>query len=180
MWTRPRNEPSASSPGEQPSPRPPVAPQARVALLGPSLHIKGTLSGKEDLLIEGTVEGEIRLHRHRVTIGSSGRVKADIYCKTVCVEGQVVGNLFGEEEVVIRRTGRVQGNATAPRVSLENGAKFRGSIDMQPQTETESAGGDKDAPAAEPARRAVPARARASEGDERRDGAARVAREARG
>ena len=107
-------------------------PSASVARLGPSIRIKGTLTGEEDLLIEGSVEGEVTLGQNKVTIGHSGRVKADVRGSSICVEGEVEGNLLGEEEVVIRQSGRVRGNVTAPRVNLENGAKFKGAIDMQP------------------------------------------------
>lgn len=113
----------------------PAEAGVRVARLGPSLVIKGTLSGEEDLLVEGRVDGEISLRQNRVTVGENGRVKADIFSKSICVEGEVQGNLFGEDEVVIRRSGKVRGNVTAPRVTLENGAKFKGAIDMQPGSE---------------------------------------------
>jgi cytoskeletal protein CcmA (bactofilin family) len=111
-----------------------------VARLGPSLVIKGTLTGEEDLLFEGRLDGEIRLGTNRVTIGENGRIKADVFSKSIYVEGEVQGNLFGEDEVVIRRSGKVRGNVTAPRVTLENGSKFKGSIDMQPSTEKPAVG----------------------------------------
>ncbi len=111
----------------------------RVARLGPSLVVKGTLAGDEDLLVEGRLDGEISLRQNRVTVGETGRLKADVYCKSICVEGEVDGNLFGDDEVVIRRSGNVRGNVTAPRVTLENGAKFKGSIDMQPGSEKRGA-----------------------------------------
>ena len=112
-----------------------AVPGERVARLGPSLVVKGNLAGEEDLLVEGRLDGEISLKKNRVTIGESGRVKADVVSKSIYVEGEVQGNLFGEDEVVIRRSGKVRGNVTAPRVTLENGAKFKGSIDMQPGSE---------------------------------------------
>ncbi len=115
-------------------------PGERVARLGPSLVVKGTLAGEEDLLVEGRLDGEISLRKNRVTIGEHGRIKADVYSKSICVEGEVNGNLFGEDEVVIRRSGKVRGNVTAPRVTLENGAKFKGSIDMQPGSEKQASG----------------------------------------
>lgn len=108
----------------------------RPASLGPSISISGILTGNEDLIIEGAVEGEITVKDHMVTISETGKVKADVYGRSICVEGEVNGNLVGDEQVVIRQSGRVRGNVTAPRVNLENGAKFKGSIDMQP---TESA-----------------------------------------
>ena len=111
----------------------------RVATLGPSLVIRGTLSGQEDLLIEGQVEGEISLRKHSVTVGQKGRVKADIFSKSICVEGEVHGNLFGEDNVTIRRSGKVKGNVTSPRVSLEDGSKFKGAIDMNPPPQQQAA-----------------------------------------
>lgn len=109
----------------------PNSPQ-RVASLGPSLVIRGTLSGQEDLMIEGQVEGEISLRKHSVTVGQKGRVKADIFSKSICIEGEVQGNLFGEDQVTIRQSGKVRGNVTSPRVTLEDGSKFKGAIDMNP------------------------------------------------
>jgi len=92
------------------------------------------VSGEEDVLIEGQIDGEISFQQHTVTVGAKGRVKADIHCKIVFVEGQVNGNLYGDEKVVVRQSGRVEGNAVAPRVVLEEGANFRGNIDMQPRS----------------------------------------------
>jgi cytoskeletal protein CcmA (bactofilin family) len=102
-------------------------------MIGPTIAIKGDLSGEEDLLIEGHVEGKIDLRRHAITVGKSGRVKADVYGKAITVEGEVEGNLFGEEQIVLRQSSTVRGNITAPRVSLEDGANFKGSIDMSPK-----------------------------------------------
>ena len=105
----------------------------RQAVLGPSITIKGSLSGEEDLLIEGHVEGEITFKNHAVTVGKRGRVDADLNCKSIYVEGEVRGNLNGEDLVVVRKSANVKGNAVAPRVSLEDGAQFHGAIDMQPK-----------------------------------------------
>jgi cytoskeletal protein CcmA (bactofilin family) len=127
-----------------------------VASLGPSLVIRGTLSGQEDLVIEGQVEGEISLRKHSVTVGQKGRVKADIFSKSICVEGEVHGNLFGEDQVTIRKSGKVRGNVTSPRVSLEDGSKFKGAIDMNPPPPA--------SPAQEPAQRQPTHREQASRG----------------
>jgi cytoskeletal protein CcmA (bactofilin family) len=105
---------------------------SQVATIGPSITIKGDLLGEEDLIIEGKVEGEVFLHQQNVTIGPSGKVHADVHGKNICIEGEIRGNLVGEEVVIIRQSGKVEGNVTAPRVTLENGANFRGNIDMQP------------------------------------------------
>lgn len=102
-------------------------------MIGPTICIKGDLSGQEDLLIEGRVEGKIELRQHNVTVGKNGHVKADIYGKTITIEGEVQGNLYGEEQLVLKQTSTVRGNITAPRVSLEDGSNFKGSIDMSPK-----------------------------------------------
>lgn len=111
---------------------PSVAPQVldERATIGSSILVKGDLSGEEHLLIQGRVEGQINLDGNDLTVGSRGRVKADIHAKVVSVEGEVRGNLFGEEKIIIRKTGNVKGNLVAPRVSLEDGATFKGIIDM--------------------------------------------------
>jgi len=130
----------------QPTPAaPPVArPQQPVSSggassIGPSLVIIGELSGQEDLTINGRVEGKVVLKQNSVTVGRKGQVKADIIGQTIRVEGQVRGNLYGATDVVITQTGSVGGNITAPRVVLENGSKFKGSIDMEPEKKAASA-----------------------------------------
>lgn len=101
------------------------------ATIGPSISIKGDLTGGEDLVIEGRVDGKVDLKQNNVTIGKNGRVKADVYGKLVTVEGEVEGNLFGQDQIIIRGTGKVRGNISAPRVSIEDGATFKGNIDME-------------------------------------------------
>jgi cytoskeletal protein CcmA (bactofilin family) len=115
-----------------PAPSPRGLPQATKehALIGPTIDIKGNLSGDEDLLVEGQIEGKIELRQHGVTIGKSGRVKADIHGRTIVVQGEVHGNLYGEEQIILRQTSTVRGNLLAPRVTLEDGSNFKGSIDM--------------------------------------------------
>lgn len=117
------------------TPRPPAPRQkaaaSPAAALGPSIIVKGDITGDEDLLIEGQVEGQIQLRQHNVTVGRSGRVLANIHGKRICVDGEVKGDLLGDE-ILIRKSGRVEGNAKAPRVTLENGCNFRGNIDMKP------------------------------------------------
>ncbi len=102
------------------------------AVIGPSIKIKGEVSGDEDLVIRGTVEGSIELAAHEVTVGESGKVKADIKGRTVIVNGEVIGDIAGGEKVIIAKTGHVRGNIVAPRMTLEDGAVFKGSIDMDP------------------------------------------------
>ena len=85
------------------------------------------------------MDGGVSNPSHRVIVGKSGRVKADVSARIIEVEGSVVGDLNGSERVVVAATGKVRGNIKAPRVSLENGAQFKGSIDMDPAS-VESAG----------------------------------------
>jgi cytoskeletal protein CcmA (bactofilin family) len=101
------------------------------ANIGRSITIKGDISGDEDLHIQGTVDGSVNLKEHNVTITPEGRVNADIHGRTITVQGQVEGNLFGGEQVILHPSCRVKGNITAPRVALEDGANFRGTIDME-------------------------------------------------
>jgi cytoskeletal protein CcmA (bactofilin family) len=101
-------------------------------MIGPSIKIKGEVSGDEDLLIQGQVEGTITLKAHQVVVGESGVVSADILAKTIRIDGKVNGDITGTENVVISKLGNVRGNIIAPRVLLEDGAIFKGSIDMDP------------------------------------------------
>lgn len=104
----------------------------RAAVIGPGIHITGDISGNENLIIEGKVDGKIKLASHQVSVGQGGKVNADITAKVIKIDGQVKGDLVGTEKVVIARSGNVHGNITAPRMTLEEGAIFKGSIDMDP------------------------------------------------
>jgi len=101
-------------------------------MIGPSITIKGEVTGEEDLLIHGRVEGTINLSGNQVSVGESGQVCADIQAKVVKIDGKVTGDITGIEKVVISKSGNVHGNIVAPRVTLEDGAIFKGSIDMDP------------------------------------------------
>lgn len=105
------------------------------AVIGSSIRVDGTLKGDEDLLIQGKVKGTIELKNNSVTIGESGHVTADIYAHTIAVEGRLEGKLVASERVLIRKTAQIKGVIVAPRVMLEDGARFNGSIDMDPETE---------------------------------------------
>lgn len=104
----------------------------RTALIGPGIHINGEISGDENLVVEGSVDGKIRLELHQVEVGHSGCVKADITAKVIKIAGEVRGDITGTEKVIILRSGNVHGNIVAPRMTLEDGAIFKGSIDMDP------------------------------------------------
>ena len=99
--------------------------------IGKSVVIKGELNGSEDLTIEGHVEGKIQLRDHVLTIGPNGRIKAQVFAKSVIVLGEVTGNVTASDKVDIRDNGSVDGDIISPRVAIAEGAHFRGSVDMQ-------------------------------------------------
>jgi len=101
-------------------------------MIGPSITIKGEVSGEEDLLIQGRVEGTIQLGNNEVSVGESGQVSADLRVRVAKIDGEVTGDITANEKVIISKTGNVRGNIVAPRVTLEDGAIFKGSIDMDP------------------------------------------------
>jgi cytoskeletal protein CcmA (bactofilin family) len=135
MWKKdeaPTPTPTAARP--EPMPRPersaPVAVATERATIGRSITIRGEVTGDEDLLIQGRVDGSVDLKQHAVTVGPDGEVKASIAARVVTVEGHVEGNLSADEQVILRSSASVQGDITAPRVVLEDGARFRGGVDM--------------------------------------------------
>lgn len=126
-------EPTSYSPRPPSEASSPSLSRRERAVIGPSISIQGDLSGEEDLTILGKVKGKVDVKANSVTIGETGHVKADVYGKMIIVEGQVEGNLYGGDQIVLRSSGNVQGNLTAPRVALEDGAQFKGAIDMEPK-----------------------------------------------
>ena len=143
MWKRDESvKPAAppATPAAAPSAAAPAAPQAsepRAQLgrdmvnIGKSVVIKGELTGSEDLTIEGHVEGRIDLKENVLTIGPNGKIKAEVFAKSVVVLGEVTGNVTASEKVDIRDNGSVDGDIASPRVAIAEGAHFRGSVDMQ-------------------------------------------------
>ncbi len=103
-----------------------------VAVIGRSIQINGDLRGDEDLRIDGDVSGTVELRNSVLTIGKEGRVKAGVYAKSIAVDGETKGDLYATERVSVHVNARVQGNIIAPKVSIEEGAHFRGSIEMDP------------------------------------------------
>jgi len=98
--------------------------------IGQSVEIKGELTGNEDLTIEGKVEGKIALKDHALTVGANGRIHGEIVAKSVVVVGQVDGNITADDKVEVASTGSMKGDIVAPRVILADGARFKGTIDM--------------------------------------------------
>ena len=103
------------------------------AVIGRSIQINGDLRGDEDLRIEGDVSGTVELRNSALTIGKEGKVKADVYAKSIAVDGETKGDLFATERVSVHVNAKVQGNIISPRVAIEEGAHFKGSIEMDPK-----------------------------------------------
>jgi len=132
MWNKREDEPIRPPSAAQGTLPPHSGAERREAAgIGASITLVGDVTGDEDLTILGRVEGKIDFPKHSVTIGQGGRVKADIHAKAVSVAGEVHGNLVASEQIVIRKTATMLGNLTAPRVGLEDGCCFRGSVEME-------------------------------------------------
>jgi len=148
MWKRREDEKPYTPPaGQQPfaAPATPAAmPNARllentrmdsfrteVAHIGKSVVVKGELSGSEDLYLDGEVEGSIDLKGNELTIGPNGRVRANIHARDVVVLGKVDGNIRGTERVELRKSALLNGDIFTQRIVIEDGAFFKGSIDIQ-------------------------------------------------
>ncbi len=108
------------------------------ARLGPSLHVKGEISGNEDLLIEGSVEGLVQLDERKLTVGATAKLTADIIAREVVVYGSVKGNLRAKDRIEIKKDGSVNGDLTTARIMIEDGAYFKGSIEIDKSAEKES------------------------------------------
>jgi len=138
-WMRQKSETEGTA-NEQPAtatpPKTPAATSGRetrmekLVNIGQSVQIKGELNGNEDLTIEGVVDGKILVKDHSLTIGANGRITAEVHAKTVVVVGTINGNITADDKVEIAPSGTVNGDIRAPRVSISDGAKFKGSIDM--------------------------------------------------
>jgi cytoskeletal protein CcmA (bactofilin family) len=147
MWKRKEDEvspaPEHSLTGSPMTPAP-SAPQrptetlrseplrsAEVANIGKSVVVKGELSGSEDLVIDGEVEGSITLRGQTLTVGPNGRVRANIEARTVVLHGRVNGDISASERVDLRKSSSLTGNISTARIAIEDGAFFKGGIDIQ-------------------------------------------------
>ena len=111
--------------------RPATPASATGARLGPSLHVKGEINGNEDLHVDGSVEGLISLEDRKLTVGSSAKVSADIVAREIVVFGTVKGNLRARDRIEIKKDGSVIGDLTTARIMIEDGAYFKGSIEIE-------------------------------------------------
>ena len=126
----PFNSPSSSKLGSTPS--------RSVARLGSTIQIKGQVTGSEDLQIDGIVDGPISLKGHELTVGSDAKLTSEIHAGDIVAYGKVVGDVHARGRVDIRRDGSIIGNISSARISIEDGAHFKGRIEIDP-TKTQSA-----------------------------------------
>jgi cytoskeletal protein CcmA (bactofilin family) len=149
----PPSEPVRPAATPTPTYEPPAraaAPAGDQATIGKGLVIKGEISGSESLFVDGKVEGSINLTGNRVTVGRNGQVAANITAREIVVLGKVRGNIIATDRVDIRSEGALTGDVTAARISIEDGAFFKGGIDIRkPDAKAGAAAGT---PVAEPAK----------------------------
>jgi cytoskeletal protein CcmA (bactofilin family) len=134
---KPAETPRPSTPTPAPAPAPahrpaPAAAPATACLIGPKTRVKGELTGDENVVVEGQVEGSIRITRD-LTVGPGGTVKATVSAQSIVVAGEIVGDCQATQKVQIEATGRLTGNIRSPRVVIVEGATFRGNSDMSPR-----------------------------------------------
>ena len=131
----PTPEPIRPLPPAAPAPEPvrvaPPAASGEQATIGKGLFIKGEITGSESLFIDGKVEGSVNLPGNRVTVGRNGQVAASITAREIVVLGKVRGNMSATDRVDIRAEGSLSGDVAAARISIEDGAFFKGGIDIR-------------------------------------------------
>ncbi len=131
--------PGSVAQSTQKNQEPPTQGGNHVANIGKSISIKGDLTGNEDMVIEGKVEGKVDLPNNQLTVGANGTVRAEISAKAVVVVGRVAGNVQGSERVEIQGTGVVEGDVSAPRLVVAEGAVLNGAIKMTKKAGTGAA-----------------------------------------
>jgi len=137
LWQKPEQEQNRSA-APTTTPKAHVTPptthgenrMSKPANIGQSVQINGELTGQEDLIIDGKIDGKIMLKDHQLTIGPNGHINAEVHAKSVQINGEVTGNITADDKVEISPSGSVQGDICAPRVALADGSSFKGSIDM--------------------------------------------------
>lgn len=122
---QPSSAPASSSPRQS-------APAARgLSALGSSIEIKGKITGDEDLQIDGKVEGSVVLNGRRLTVGSTGQLNSEVWARELVVYGKLTGNIHASDRVEIKKDGSVTGDITTSRISVEDGAYFKGRIEIE-------------------------------------------------
>ena len=142
--TKPSTTPSTTpTMSTTPPPRPSIEPvrskefASEMAHIGKSVLIRGELSGSEDLYLDGEVEGNIALLEHNLIIGPNGRIRANVTAKDVVVHGKVEGNIQGHERVELKKTAVLNGDISTQRIVIEDGAFFKGAIDIRKEAKSE-------------------------------------------
>jgi cytoskeletal protein CcmA (bactofilin family) len=120
----------SSRPVGQDSPSEPTQSRGGHAVLGKSVIVKGQIYSREDLTIDGEVEGTVELQEHRLTIGPNGKVSAAIKAREICVIGTVNGNVEASDKIEIRKDAKLTGDIRTARIVIEDGAYFKGNIDI--------------------------------------------------
>ncbi|HKV29118.1 MAG TPA: polymer-forming cytoskeletal protein [Candidatus Acidoferrales bacterium] len=141
------SSPSSAAPFVPPAP----VPSPEAAVLTQGIRIRGELTGKADLFIDGDVEGGIRLGDSRLTVGPSGHVKADIEAREIYIRGNVQGNLRGRERITLGNSCHMKGDLESPRIAIEDGAQFKGRVEMGPAADARERQIKRTAPGATPA-----------------------------
>jgi cytoskeletal protein CcmA (bactofilin family) len=113
------------------TPKPPDVTRSDFAHIGKSVVIKGELSGSEDLYLDGQVEGSIELRGNRLTVGPNGRIKANVNARSVSVQGKLEGNVRASDRVDLKQSAVVLGDISTQRITIEEGAYFKGGVDIQ-------------------------------------------------
>jgi cytoskeletal protein CcmA (bactofilin family) len=135
---RPHSPAPAAAPAPAPAPRSaPASAAVTTCVIGPKTRIKGELTGEENVVVEGHVEGSIRISRD-LTVGTGGTVKATVSAQSIVVAGELLGDCQATQRVQIEANGRLTGNIRAPRVVIVEGATFRGNSDMSPRKDGEA------------------------------------------
>lgn len=127
----PAPKPSVTINPEPKTSAPPAPPAPTIhSVIGNNIQFRGELIGTEDLLIEGKVEGTVLMQGQNLTIGATGELQANIHAQNIVINGKLTGDVLADELIEIKQTAVVKGNLIAPRIQLEDGGKFRGSMDM--------------------------------------------------
>tara|TARA_B100000676_G_scaffold284659_1_gene312558 strand:- start:318 stop:836 length:519 start_codon:yes stop_codon:yes gene_type:complete len=134
-------EAATAAADEAPAPAPAKASSSKTgsrkpATIGSSIVIHGDVTGEEDLIVDGAIEGTVNFKDNNLVVSENGRVTANINARIIRVDGQVKGELYGSEQVIISPSGKVKGDIRAPRVVLEDGCSFKGSVDMDTENAT--------------------------------------------
>lgn len=127
---RPSHSHETPRPAAAPAPAAPRgAPEVKTAVIGPNIRIQGELSGDEDLVVEGRVEGKISVTKG-LRIGPQAQVNAEVKAHHVTIAGRMIGNVTAAEKIEILPSGILEGNIRAPKIAIAEGAQFKGSVDM--------------------------------------------------